>query len=291
MDEASYISPVLKRILYLCPITKIEHCEIYISFVKYFAIREEAEIAAEILSSLCAYADARDVSDPVFHGLLCEGYGHYFAYLRRNLEAVAWRRKGIAFYQKAGKFPDRILEQKREIIWSYIHQQDIPAALSAATELDTWLNEAPEGTKRQGLMLHLKARLDYAQGHYDSAILYDTKALAIFKALNLHMDCGSAYHVLGLCNSKNAETFDLGINQLKKCLTIWQNYRTESSTSIVDIHRMIADAYFDSNRYHDALLWYQKCMDLLDNQTTEIHSAAIKSKILLQIAECKSKAK
>ena len=286
LEEVSHIFPVLKRILHLCPINHHEHCEIYIAFAKFFAAQEETDTVVDILSSLQAYAQSHHISDPRFYGYLCEGYGYHFRYLRKDIESAQWRKKGISYFQIAGGFSDRILELKREIVWNYIHQGDIPGALSAAVELDTWLMEAPEGTQRRGQMLHLKARLEYAQGHYNTAIIYDKQALEIFESTHLGMDCGSAYHVLGLCYAKSTETFDLGIAYLKKCLALWQRHRTESSTNIVDIHRMIADAYFDHKHYHDALTWYQKCIKLLANQSTEIHSKAIKDTILLQIFEC-----
>ena len=225
----------------------------------------------------------------MFHAHLCKGYGDFYLYLRRTSCCAEWYNKAIVFYQQSGIFSEEILDIQRNIIWSYIHQSDITAALSAADQLDVWLQEAPEGSKRQGSMLHLKARLEYELGHYSKAIQYDTKALEIFKALNLDMDCGSAYYVLGQCHSKNTETFDLGIVQLKKCLALWKKCRLEFSINIIDIHRMIADAYFDNNRYQDALLWYQKCLNLLNNHTFAIYFSTLKSRILLQIAECTTK--
>lgn len=288
LDEVSYISPILRRILYLCPINNIEHYEIYLSLANYFAIREESEICVDILHSLQSNAEMHHITDPAFHGHLCEGYGYYYAYLGRYIESIEWRKKAIIFFEKTGAFPDRLQNIKREIVWCYIHRQDIPAAISAAEELDTWLSEAPKGTKVKGCMLHLKARLEYEQGHYETAIMYDTQALATFEAIGLEMDCGSVYHVLGQCHAKYEETFELGIQQLKKCLTLWQKHRTEFSTNMAKIHQMIADAYFENERYDDALLWYQKCIRILDNQAMGIYSDPTKSMILLQINVCKN---
>lgn len=82
-------------------------------------------------------------------------FGDPFA---KDTESAQWREKAISCYQEVDGFSDRILELKRPIIWNYIHHGDIPNALDAAAEVDTWLTEVPEGTPRRGQMLHLKAR-------------------------------------------------------------------------------------------------------------------------------------
>ena len=145
---------------------------------------------------------------------------------------------------------------------------------------------APEGTQYEGLMLYLKAKLEYEQGHYDAAIFYDMKALTIFEGLESGMECGSAYHLLGQCYSKNSKTFDLGIKQLQKCMTIWKKYRAQFSGSMVKIHQMIADVYYDNKQYSQALMWYQKCMSLLNNQTTMMCTSVIRDRILKRMEEC-----
>lgn len=289
LKQAAHLTPVLKRIVCLCPVNGLEHYETYLLFADFFALREQPESAAEILSALLSLAEGDPMAHPLFSGRICASYGVYYSSIRKYPEAIRWRKKAIGFYEELGGYADEIQNLKIEIAWNCLNCKDISAAVATVPQLDLWLTEAEAHTRRKGALLHLKARIEYEQGHYDAAKACDSAALEIFEKINKDgIDCGSANYILGLSNTKCEATFETGILQLKKCLSIWQEYRSRSSTNMIDIHRMIADAYFDNTRYADALLWYEKCMGFLADHAAIVHSQMVQTSIMTRMERCRA---
>lgn len=290
LKTASYTSTVIKRMIYLCSTYDISEHKILISFAGFFSTIGEFEEAKLILDMLLQTATIINQGNPIILANIYSQFATYYSGIRDYRNAISIRNESISLYEQCEGEQEKIKELQLTNAWNYIYYKDIPTALTYTETINDWLKHEPPGTKQYARYLHILARLDYETGNYKSAINRETEALRIFETIQVdNMDCGSIYCVLGLCNVKHQSTFELGIQQLKRCLDIWSRYRTPQQNNIIDIHYFIADAYFENGRLSEALFWYQRCLssvNSIENQALSLGLTSIRKTLERRIEEC-----
>lgn len=113
--------------------------------------------------------------------------------------------------------------------------------------------------------------------HLEKSLSLQSRQQKSSSSLETSLTAASVFHQLGLCHSLSGN-IECAISALIKALNIQKNvHKGEASIEVARIYDVIGKVFARANRYDDAIVFYQKALDLYTRLNSPNRTTVLKS--------------